>query len=170
MVPDGEFQVLYQAQAAAGAGQPPGPSGPGGAGQPPTPGPPSPGGGRGVGIQAPSQGSIGSRTPGTTVGGVPGAPGGAGTGIVGVVSKSKDPSIRVYNGRSRYNEWQFLYTDVTNAGGTQTGPRPGRRVPQPSGGNQPPGGGRQPGTGPRPPIGPPSTFGQPPMQPGGDPQ
>jgi type II secretory pathway pseudopilin PulG len=30
-------------------------------------------------------------------------------GIVGVASKSKDKSIRIYNGRSHYNEWVFVY-------------------------------------------------------------
>ena len=30
-------------------------------------------------------------------------------GIQGVTSKSKDASIRIYNGRSRYNEWAFVY-------------------------------------------------------------
>lgn len=30
-------------------------------------------------------------------------------GIQGVTSKSKDASIRIYNGRSRYNEWTFVY-------------------------------------------------------------
>ena len=48
-------------------------------------------------------------------------------GIVGVQSKSKAESIRIYNGRTHYNEWQFVYIP-------QTG-QPGRRgqpgVPQP---------------------------------------
>lgn len=36
----------------------------------------------------------------------PGAPAG---GIIGVTSKSKASSIRLYNGRTHYNEWQFIF-------------------------------------------------------------
>jgi type II secretory pathway pseudopilin PulG len=38
-------------------------------------------------------------------------------GILGVASKSKDRSIRLYKGRSRYNEWEFVYTPATTQGG-----------------------------------------------------
>jgi type II secretory pathway pseudopilin PulG len=31
--------------------------------------------------------------------------------IIGVVSKSKDESIRLYQGRNHYNEWTFLYVN-----------------------------------------------------------
>jgi len=58
--------------------------------------------------------------PGTTVGG---------TGIQGVTSKSKDESIRIYNGRTHYNEWQFLYTAPANAG--RGAPQPGAVPGQP---------------------------------------
>jgi type II secretory pathway pseudopilin PulG len=54
-------------------------------------------------------------------------------GIVGVQSKSKAESIRIYNGRTHYNEWQFVYVPQT---------------PQPGGPGQrgvPPGGRGQPG-------------------------
>ena len=39
----------------------------------------------------------------------PGAPGpvGAAQGLIGVVSRSTAESIRVYNGRTHYNEWAF---------------------------------------------------------------
>jgi len=67
------------------------------------------------------------------------------TGIMGVASKSKDSSIRVYNGRTHYNEWQFVFVAQTQAAGQGAG-APG----QPVGGRggvpqrgQPPGG---PGT------------------------
>ena len=40
----------------------------------------------------------------------PGAGGGMGIGIGGVVSKSKETSIKIYNGRQKYNEWAFVYT------------------------------------------------------------
>ena len=53
----------------------------------------------------------------TTVGGTtsgfitPATPGAAsfGTGIAGVASKSEKKSIRLYNGRQKYNEWEFVY-------------------------------------------------------------
>lgn len=38
-------------------------------------------------------------------------------GVTGVASKSKDESIRIYNGRTHYNEWQFVYTVQTTAPG-----------------------------------------------------
>jgi type II secretory pathway pseudopilin PulG len=38
-------------------------------------------------------------------------------GVSGVTSKSKDRSIRIYKGRNRYNEWQFVYTAPQIAGG-----------------------------------------------------
>src|SRR5438552_546152 len=42
-------------------------------------------------------------------------------GVMGVASKSKETSIRIYNGRTHYNEWQFVYVMQTTAPG-QTGP------------------------------------------------
>jgi type II secretory pathway pseudopilin PulG len=48
-------------------------------------------------------------------------------GIIGVTSKSKEVSIKLYNGRNRYNEWAFVHV--------QTSQRPG----QPGGGAQAPG-------------------------------
>jgi len=94
MTQDGEFQLLYAAQAAGGRG--PGQAGRGGtAGQ-------AQGGRGGVAVgTAPSQG------------GQAGARG----GIVGVVSKSKEASILLYKGRSHYNEWQFVYSAVTSQPG-----------------------------------------------------
>jgi type II secretory pathway pseudopilin PulG len=63
--------------------------------------------------------------PATTVGGM---------GIQGVTSKSKDESIRIYNGRTHYNEWQFVFTPPPNQGrGAQ---QPGQ-VPQPGQPGQP---------------------------------
>jgi len=65
-------------------------------------------------------------------GGVGGGPVG---GIMGVTSKSKDKSIRVYNGRSHYNEWQFVYMPQTQApgvgapGAAAPGVGPGRGGP-----------------------------------------
>lgn len=66
--------------------------------------------GQSSGPGAPARGGPG--TP--AVGGPGGAPVG---GIMGVTSKSKDKSIRIYNGRSHYNEWQFVWTQQTQTPG-----------------------------------------------------
>jgi type II secretory pathway pseudopilin PulG len=63
-------------------------------------------------------------------------------GVSGVTSKSKDQSIRLYNGRSHYNEWAFVYTPQIQAAGQGA---PGSAVP--GRGTQGPGRG-QPGTDP----------------------
>ena len=39
---------------------------------------------------------------------------------MGVASKSKDASLLVYNGRTHYNEWQFVYIAQTQAPGAPT--------------------------------------------------
>lgn len=119
-----------------------------------------------------------------------------GGGIIGVTSKSKDASIKLYNGRDKYNEWLFVYIQTTQrpgqtgggAGGQQPGQRPGAQGNQGPGGRgnfqQPPSGFGQPN---RPPIGSPgatpggtrppgdggfmSPFGSPTVtQPGGPPR
>jgi type II secretory pathway pseudopilin PulG len=46
-------------------------------------------------------------------------------GIIGVQSKSKESSIRVYQGRTRYNEWQF---NSANLAARMGGPGRGRGV------------------------------------------
>jgi type II secretory pathway pseudopilin PulG len=46
-----------------------------------------------------------------------GAPFGAAGGIVGVASKSTEKSLRVYNGRSAYNEWTFIAVQRTQQAG-----------------------------------------------------
>lgn len=72
-----------------------------------------------------------------------GTPGSVGTtaGISGVTSKSKATSIRLYDGRSHYNEWAFIYTAATQAPGAgapgtvapgQRG-QPGQQQPNPFG-------------------------------------
>jgi type II secretory pathway pseudopilin PulG len=100
-------------------------------------------------------------------------PGGVSGGIIGVTSKSKATSIRLYKGRNHYNEWAFVYTQQTQApgvggpGGAAPGTVPGQRGQQPQRGapnspftspfgspgrgvQPPPGGGRRggPGSGP----------------------
>ena len=79
-------------------------------------------------------------------------------GMMGVVSKSKDESIRLYQGRNHYNEWPFLFVNqqpgVPGGGrGQPGGPggqgQPGAPIPQRGGRGSdgrgifpPPGGGR----------------------------
>jgi type II secretory pathway pseudopilin PulG len=108
MTTDGEFQVLY----ATGAGQQPGLA-PAGSTQRP-----------GLPAQAPPQpGRVGSG-PQTPFGGA--SPAGPRGGIIGVASKSKEKSIRLYRGRSRYNEWEFVYSPVAMGPGAPGGEtRPG---------------------------------------------
>ena len=91
MTEDGEFQVLYQASLAASA--------PGGGSAPST----LSGPGSQTGLSAPTR-SIGRRG-----------------GVIGVVSKSEEASIRLYNDRDHYNEWLFVYIATT----TQVGGAPG---------------------------------------------
>ena len=82
-------------------------------------------------------------------------------GVIGVTSKSKDESIKVYNGRTRYNEWAFVYIQTAQRPVQPGVQMPGGRPGQPQGqqpfgmqpGNMP--GGR--GNFPQPPPG----FGQP---------
>jgi type II secretory pathway pseudopilin PulG len=121
---------------------------------------------------------------GGTTGG-PGAQGPVG-GVMGVMSKSKDESIKLYNGRSHYNEWAFVYVPQVQAPGAgapgvgapgqRGGPGQGQQPTNPfgsgiggergrggnRGGQPPPGGG--PGRG----FGPPTSPFQPatPIQPG----
>jgi type II secretory pathway pseudopilin PulG len=140
MVPDGEFQVLYQTSTAAQPGMP--------GAQPPgtPPGGALPGGGpSGIGSPSTQPGSF-STTPGTVGGGPSTATGtvGAAGGITGVISKSKKASIRVYKGRSRYNEWQFVYTDVQKQIAPVPGAEGGTGPPGAQGPGKPPGPGRFP--------------------------
>ena len=41
---------------------------------------------------------------------------------MGVASISKDKSIRVFNKKEHYNEWQFIYDPSTDRGGLLTTP------------------------------------------------
>lgn len=100
MVEDGEFRIVAAgAQQQPGTGQP-GQQGRDGTGQPPlraTVPPPMPSLGQ--------PGRAGQQQPAV------------GAGIIGVASKSKEKSIRLYKGRNKYDEWQFIFANV--------GPRPG---------------------------------------------
>jgi type II secretory pathway pseudopilin PulG len=132
-----------------------GPGGmPGQPGQPGLPGGPTP---PGRGGSPTAQGGRGT-TSGSGVGQAPTISSTSGTaptgtipgGMMGVRSKSKDESIRLYLGRNHYNEWVFLYAQGPAGGGRgQPGGGPQRGMPGGGGGR---GGG--PGRGGPPVIGP----------------
>ena len=71
-----------------------------------------------------------------------------GGGIVAVTSKSKDTSMRLYNGKNKYNEWIFMALRTTIAAGA--GAR-GAQAPGGNGGAAGAGGAAGPGRGTRPP-------------------
>lgn len=77
-----------------------------------TPGAATPGAaGQGTGATSP----FGS-TPTSGVGGTPTAGQGTpmpGAGVMGVVSKSKKKSIKIWNGRTQYDQWQVTYQNIT---------------------------------------------------------
>jgi type II secretory pathway pseudopilin PulG len=103
-------------------------------------------GGRGPGGRSSSQlsGSQGTGTVGSSSAAVVG---GAAGGIMGVASKSTAESIRIYNGRTHYNEWQFVYVAQTQTPGAGLD---GGRGNGPAGpGGNGPGGPRGNGNGPR---------------------
>lgn len=120
------------------------------------------GGGMGAGGMGGGMGTGGLSTGGMGTGsGFPQSSMTAGTqpnmGIQGVMSKSKETSIRIFNGTNQYNQWVFVNTASSTTGGFVGGGAAG--TIQPGGFGQPmqPGGFGQPGQG---------GFGQP-MQPGG---
>ena len=145
MTPDGEFQPLFVGVNAPPPAQTPGR---GGRGQP---GQPGQSGRSGQSLQPqqiqPQQPQAPQSSIGTQVTG--------GGGIYGVSSKSKETSIRVYNGATHYNEWRFIHAGAASApgggeGSALPGGRGGRATP---GGPVGPGGrgpgGRGPGPGGR---------------------
>jgi type II secretory pathway pseudopilin PulG len=164
-----DFQPILAGQNLPGAGgAQPGrgqsPSAPGGSrGGPAAPSAPAAADGRSPGAAtAPGAGPAGQASGGINVRGISsiGTPGaGATGGIVGVVSKSKDKSIRLFNGRNHYNEWAFINTPQTQtpgagAAGGPAGPGrgqrggPGQRGTNPFGGQSPFGGPERGGRGP----------------------
>jgi len=116
MTKSGEFEILYQAtlaQQRAGAA-----------------------GGRGStapGLQA-GAGPGGTMTPAAMPGSAFGSQvAGPQGGVVGVASKSKEKSFRVLDGRTAYNEWQFIWAPApgTQTGGAAGSVSPGGRGTQP---------------------------------------
>ena len=137
----------------------------------------------GRGAQPPAGSSAGRGSPpqssNTTPSNTPQGAGGRGTatpfgapsagtigGISGVASKSKDQSIRIYNGRTHYNEWAFVFVQPQQAPGAGGGPgaaAPGGRGATPTGPGGVGGRGRGGPTGPNRQGGPgPGGFGPPP--------
>lgn len=92
----------------------------------------APTGGTQSAAQRGSAGATGGATPGAT------AAVGAVAGIMGVTSKSTEQSIRLYKGRSHYNEWQFTPVQRTAAAGQ--GGAGGQRGPSGVGGQRGQGG------------------------------
>jgi hypothetical protein len=104
MTVDGEFQPLFAGVNTQGAGRQTGPGG-----RQTGPGP--------IPQQTQTQpSSIGSQF--------------GGGGILGVQSKSKEASIRIYRGGSHYNEWQFLYQSASQTPGGRGAQAPGGRGQQ----------------------------------------
>jgi hypothetical protein len=82
--------------------------------------PASPGAAPGQNPSAPGSGPLGQPAAGTNgpqvFGGGP---------IVGVVSTSKEKTIRVFNKKDHYNQWQFIYDPSTDRGGLLATPSTG---------------------------------------------
>jgi type II secretory pathway pseudopilin PulG len=116
MSKDGKWRIIHPGEALL-------PGGPPGAGQPgagiggPSPFGPPASGSRGPGRQpgAPQPGS-----PTSPFGSPTGAgPGGTMGAIIGVASTSTDNSLRIFNGRTRYDQWLFLANQPRLLGGNQ---------------------------------------------------
>jgi type II secretory pathway pseudopilin PulG len=141
MATDGEFEIIYQGtlaqrQAAlAGRGAT-------------SPGPQTMAGGP-AGQGRGTQSGQPLTTPGSAFGSQSAGPQG---GVVGVASKSKEKSIRILDGKSVYNEWQFVFIPSQT-----TGRGAGGRAGTPGQGQPGPQRGRGPG-------GPSSPFTQPPVR------
>ena len=139
----------------AGAGMPmqnqiPGQTGPGG----PTPPMPSATGG------TPTRPTISGPTQAVTPGG------NIGLGIGGVASRSKETSIKIYNGRQKYNEWAFVAIQAAQRIGAPNGGQfPGQPI-QPGMPGMP---GMPPGRGPGTTFNPAGRGGMPPNMPSGRP-
>jgi type II secretory pathway pseudopilin PulG len=103
-VTNDEFEYLGAASAPGQIGQP------GAAGQPGQAGRGSPAGGAPTAGRGSPPAGMGTRQGGAVGSGtIPG-------GIMGVRSKSKDESIRLYLGRNHYNEWTFLFVQQQPGG------------------------------------------------------
>ena len=106
MTEDGEFQLILQAQMAQAGGAPETAATPG----------------QQVGRTPETGSGVGQRLAFGEIASGPGTPtAGAAGGIVGVVSKSTEEGLRLYNGRERYNEWVFMPVQAVTQPGGGTG-------------------------------------------------
>jgi hypothetical protein len=141
MTRDGKWRLIRPGEAIGPVA--PGGAGTGGAGSGSSAFGPRPAGGAGgsssgsgFGSPSSSGSSFGSSQGGasSSSSGFGSQPGTMMGGFQGVASTSTDKSLRVFNGRTRYNEWVFLPGQPRVVG------RPvGPAVPQPGGGVRPPG-------------------------------
>lgn len=115
MTEDGEFRIVAAGSQLEGQPGQPGQPGQGrggaGQGQPPL-----------TATVQPPMPTLGQRTPGQQ------PQPGISAGIIGVASKSKEKSIRIYKGRNKYDEWPFIFANI----GARPG-QPGQGQPQPGG-------------------------------------
>ena len=143
---DGEFQMLYMTSGTGPQGSGPQGSGPGGQGTGGrNTGPQGPGGTGGQGRGGGPTGPGGGTGPGGVTppgGGIGPMPSGRGGPIVGVASKNTGQSIRLYKGKNRYNEWQFIGMEMSPRAGGPGGPggAGGGGMPPGGRGGNPPGG------------------------------
>lgn len=108
-----DFQPVYQTAAPiGGSGGAAGAIGAGG-GAPPSGFGSTSTAGSSTGFGSTSTSTTGGTSTTSQTGAMPGAP------VIGVVSKSKATSIRIYNGRTRYDQWAVTWQDV----------RPGKGLP-----------------------------------------
>jgi len=113
-----DFQPVFAGQMIGG--QPAAPRQPGGAA--------TPGAAGAQAGQAPASGPVarggrGAQPFGQPLGQAQGRGSTAGGGpLIGVVSRSTAESLRLYNGRGRYNEWAFVATAMSQQAGAPNGP------------------------------------------------
>ena len=148
MTEDGEFRLIYAGQGQTTPGTPGQGQEGGAAGQP----------GVTPSVQQQGRGTREPRTPGAQRPGQQGPqqPGFGVGGIIGVASKSKEKSIRIYKGRTKYEEWPFVFANIgAQPGGPGGASRPGFPGGQPRPGQPGRPGQQRPGQPDRPgPIGP----------------
>ena len=118
-----DFQPVFLGQMIGG--QPAAPRQPGGAGTPGTTGGQAgQAAASGPGARGGRGGQPAGQTLGQPLGQTPGRGAAAGGGpIIGVVSRSTAESLRLYNGRGRYNEWAFVATAMSQQAGAPNGPQ-----------------------------------------------
>ena len=142
MVADGEFRIVYQAEASELLGDAAAATAGGEAA------PDDSAGGAGPGAARRPSGFAAPAATRSAAAGRSLAEGLRG-GVAGVVSRSAEESLRIYNGGTRYNAWVFVHAPAAGAprrpaaGELEAAPRPGRvGTPQRLGPGRPPPAGR----------------------------